>query len=113
MIETRKVYQVMDFDELLDKNIMFLSGIWCTDNFECRNMSMEDAKRNSKCIGGCFIDESIKNCLIFTFFDPINYSVDKDTFIEISYDDLLENFCKETIMICCAENDLEKYITGI
>lgn len=39
----------MDFDELWDKNIIFFSGIWCTDNFECRNMSMEDAKKNSKC----------------------------------------------------------------
>lgn len=105
MIKTKKVYQVMDFDELWDKNIVFFSGIWCTDNLECRNMSMEDAKKNSKCISGCFIDESIKNCLIFTFFDPVNYSVDKDTFIEISYEDLLKNFCKETIMVCCVEND--------
>lgn len=105
MIKTKKVYQVMEFDELWDKNIVFFSGIWCTDNFECRNMSMEDAKKNSKCISGCFIDESIKNCLIFTFFDPVNYSVNKDTFIEISYEDLLENFCKEIIMVCCVEDD--------
>lgn len=90
----------MDYGELLDKNIDFMSGIWCTDNFECRNMNMEDAKKNSKCISGCFIDESIKDCLIFTFFDPVNYSVDKDTFIEIAYEDLLEDFCKEIEMVC-------------
>lgn len=96
----------MDFDELWDKSIDFMSGIWCTDNLECRNMSMEDAKKNSKCISGCSIDESIKNCLIFTFFDPVNYSVDKDTFIEISYEDLLKDFCKEIIMVCCVEDDL-------
>ena len=105
MIKTRKVYQVMDFNELWDKNIDFMSGIWCTDNFECRNMSMKDAKKNSKCISGCFIDESIKDCLIFTFFDPVNYSVDKDTFIEIPYEDLLEDFSKEIEMVCRVESD--------
>lgn len=98
MIKTRKVYQVMDYGELLDRNIDFMSGIWCTDNFECRNMSMKDAKKNSECISGCFIDESIKDCLIFTFFDPVNYSVEEDTFIVISYEDLLE-YCKEINMV--------------
>ena len=104
MIKTKKVYQVMDYGELLDKNIDFMSGIWCTDNFECRNMSMKEAKKNSECISGCFIDESIKDCLIFTFFDVVNYPVDKDTFIEISYEDLLE-WCKEIEMVCYEEND--------
>lgn len=98
MIKTRKVYQVMDYGELLDKNIDFMSDIWCTDNFECRNMSMKDAKKNSECISGCFIDESIKDCLIFTFFDKVNYPVDKDTFIEISYEDLLE-WCEKINMV--------------
>ena len=94
MLKKKKVYKVMDYGELLDKNIDFMSGIWCTDNFECRNMSMKDAKKNSECISGCFVDESIKDCLIFTFFDPVNYSVEKDTFVEISYEDLVE-YCKE------------------
>ena len=105
MIKTKKVYQVMEYGELLDKNIDFMSGIWCTDNFECRNMSMKDAKKNSECISGCFIDESIKDCLIFTFFDAVNYSVDKDTFIEIPYEDLLEDFSKEIEMVCRVESD--------
>ena len=48
----KKVYRVMDYGELLDKNIDFMSGIWCTDNFECRNMSMKNAKKNSECISG-------------------------------------------------------------
>lgn len=104
MIKTKKIYKVMDYGELLDKNIDFMSGIWCTDNFECRNMSMKDAKKNSECISGCFIDESIKDCLVFTFFDPVNYSVDKDTFIEIPYEDLLE-CCKEIKMVCYMEKD--------
>lgn len=98
MIKTKKLYQVMDYGELLDKNIDFMSGIWCTDNFECRNMGMEDAKKNSGCISGSIIDESIKGCLIFTFFDSVNYSVDKDTFIEISYENLLE-WCEKINMV--------------
>ena len=92
----------MDYFELLDKNIDFMSGIWCTDNFECRNMGMKDAFNNSEYIRGCIIDESIKDCLIFTFFDPVNYSVDKDTFIEIPYEDLLE-YCKESEMVSCVK----------
>lgn len=94
MIKTKKIYQVMDYGELLDKNIDFTSGIWCTDNFECRNMDMKDAFNNSEYISGCILDDSIKECLIFTFFDSVNYSVKKDTFIEIPYEDLLE-CCKE------------------
>ncbi len=99
MIKTRKVYQVMDYGELWDrKKIDFLHGIWCTDNFECRNMSMKDAFSNSEYISGCVIDESIKDCLIFTFFDVVNYPVKEDTFIEISYEDLME-WCQEINMV--------------
>ena len=46
-------------------------------------MDMKDAKKNSECISGSIIDESIKDCLIFTFFDVVNYPVKEDTFIEI------------------------------
>ena len=99
MIKTRKVYQVMDNGELWDrKKIDFLHGIWCTDNFECRNMSMKDAFSNSEYISGCVIDESIKDCLIFTFFDVVNYPVKEDTFIEISYEDVME-WCQEINMV--------------
>ncbi len=84
MIKKKKLYRVYDYDELLDKKkIDFLNNIWCTDNFECRNMDMKDAKKNSECISGSIIDESIKDCLIFTFFDVVNYPVKEDTFIEI------------------------------
>jgi len=108
MIKKKKLHRVMDYGELWDKkNIDFLHGIWCTDNFECRNMDMKDAKKNSECISGSIIDESIKDCLIFTFFDKVNYSVDKDTFIEISYENLME-WCEEVEMICCVGNDNEK-----
>lgn len=93
----------MDYGELLDKNIDFLHGIWCTDNFECRNMGMEYAFNNSEYISGCVINESIKDCLIFMFFDSVNYSVDRDTFIEISFEDLLE-YCKEIEIVYCVEN---------
>lgn len=104
MIKTRKVYRVMGYFELWDKNVDFINGIRCTDNFECRNMSIQDAWKNSECISERIIDESIKDCLIFTFFDPVNYSVDKDTFIEISYDDLLE-YCNEIEMVCCVKEN--------
>lgn len=67
-------------------------------------MSMEDAFSKSKCISGYIIDENTKECLIFTFFDSVNYSVDKDTFIEISYEELLE-WCEEIEMVYCVESD--------
>ena len=93
MIKTRKVYRVYNDDELWNKKkIDFFHGIWCTDNFECRNMGMKDAFNNSEYI------KSIKDCLIFTFFDKVNYPVKKDTFVEITYEDLLE-YCEEVEMI--------------
>lgn len=105
MIKEKEFYRVYGEDELWDrKQIDFLHGIWCTDNFECRNMSMKDAFSNSEYISGCIIDESIKDCLIFTFFDSVNYSVDKDTFVEISYEDLLK-YCKKIKMVCCVKNE--------
>ncbi len=108
MIKIKKLHRVYGYTELWDKKkIDFLHGIWCTDNFECRNMSMKDAFKNSRCISGRIIDESIKNYLIFTFFDKVNYPVDKDTFIEISYENLLE-WCEEVEMVCCVGNNEEK-----
>ena len=71
---------------------------------------MEDSFSKSKCISGSIIDESIKECLIFTFFDKVNYPVKKDTFVEISYEDLLE-YCEEVEMIYCVEE--KKYIKEI
>ena len=93
MIKKKKLYRVMDYSELWDKK-----NIWCTDNFECRNMSMKDAKKNSECISGSMIDVNIKDCLIFTFFDVVNYPVKEDTFIEIPYEDLME-WCEEIEMV--------------
>lgn len=94
----------MDYGKLLDKNIDFINGIRCTDNFECRNMSIQDAWKNSECISGRIIDETLKNCLLFTFFDTVNYPVKKDTFIEISYEELLE-WCEEIEIVYCVESD--------
>ena len=91
MLKSKKVYRVFNNNELWSKKqVDFLHGIMCTDNFECRNTSMEEAFNNSECISGCVIDESIKDCLIFAFFDRVNYPVKKDTFVEISYEDLLK-----------------------
>ena len=64
---------------------------------------MEDSFSKSKCISGSIVDESIKDCLIFTFFDRVNYPVKKDTFVEISYEDLL-GYCEEVEMISCVQN---------
>lgn len=112
MIKTKKLHRVYGYDELWDKKkIDFLHGIWCTNNFECRNMSMEDAFKNSRCISGRIIDEGIKDCLIFTFFDAVNYPVKKDEFVEISYENLLE-WCEEVEMVCCVGNDEEKNMRG-
>ena len=111
MLKSKKVYRVFNNNELWSKKqVDFLHGIMCTDNFECRNMSMEDSFSKSKCISGSIIDESIKECLIFTFFDKVNYPVKKDTFVEISYEDLLE-YCEEVEMIYCVEE--KKYIKEI
>lgn len=99
MIKKKKMYRVYNDDELWSKKkIDFLHGIWCTENFGCRNMSMEDAFNNSVYISGCVIDESIKDCLIFTFFDKVNYSVEEDTFVQIPYGDLLE-YCEKIKMV--------------
>ena len=90
MFKKEKMYRVYDEDKLYrKKQVDFLHGIWCTNDFECRNMSMKDAFKNSKCISGRIIDESIKDCLIFTFFDAVNYPVKEDEFVEISYEELL------------------------
>jgi hypothetical protein len=103
MLKSKKVYRVFNNNELWSKKqVDFLHGIWCIDNFECRNMSMEEACKNSTCISGRIIDESIKDCLIFTFFDKVNYPVKKDMFIEISYRDLLD-YCEEVEMIVNVE----------
>ena len=105
MFKKEKMYRVYDEDELYrKKQVDFLHGIWCTNDFECRNMSMKDAFKNSKCISGRIIDESIKDCLIFTFFDAVNYPVKEDEFVEISYEELLE-WCEKINMICHVEND--------
>lgn len=99
MLKSKKVYRVFNNNELWSKKqVDFLHGIMCTDNFDCRNMSMEDSFSKSKCISGSIVDESIKDCLIFTYFDRVNYPVEENTFVEISYEDLL-GYCEEVEMI--------------
>ena len=99
MLKKEKMYRIYSEDELWNKKkIDFLHGIWCTDNFECRNIDMKDAFNNSEYISKCVINKSIKFCLIFTFFDSVNYSVDKDTFVEIPYADLL-GYCEKIKMV--------------
>ena len=96
MITTKTVYVVTDNSNAFDEII----GAWCTDNIECKNMSFEDARKHSKCLNGKIIDESIKNCLLFTFHDAVNHGLKKDEFVEIKYEDLIAE-CEKVEMITC------------
>lgn len=104
MLARKKVYRVFRNYELWKKDIDFLNEIRCTDNFNCRNMTIQDAWENSECISGHIIDESIKDCLIFTFLDAINYGLEEDKFVEISYEGLLK-CCEEIETIYYVDNE--------
>lgn len=100
MITIKTVYKVPDILES-DKELFSTPvGIWCTDNLDCENMSIKDAQSNSVCLSGNIFDESIKNCLIFTFLDAVNYELEKDQFIKIEYEELVAE-CKQIEMIFC------------
>lgn len=95
MLINKKLYRVLRYGQSIGEITNdFINGIRCTDNFDCRNMSIQDAFENSECISGGIVDESIKECLIFTFLDTVNYGVEEDKFIELSFEELLE-FCEE------------------
>lgn len=79
------MYRVPNDNSLFDEII----GVWCTDNMECKNMSFEDARKYSQCLCGKIIDENIKDCLFFTFYDAINHGLEKDEFVEIAYKELI------------------------
>ena len=103
MITRKKVYEVPDIlDDYSGLSGLFSTpvGIWCTDNFDCENMSIKDAQGNSVCLSGNIFDESIKDCLIFTFLDAINYDLEKDKFVRIEYEELVAE-CKKIEMIVC------------
>ena len=106
MIKKRKAYRVYDDNELCEKKGWdFIHSIWVTDNFECRNMDMRDAFKNSEYISGRIVDDSIKDSLIFTFFDSVQYGVNKNKIIEIPYETLLECCCEEIGIVYCAESN--------
>ena len=67
-------------------------------------MKISYTERNKLIFFMAFGVRIIKDCLIFTFFDKVNYPVDKDTFIEISYENLME-WCEKINMVCHVEND--------
>lgn len=100
MITRKKVYEVPDILES-DKELFSTPvGIWCTSNPNCENISIKDAQSNSVCLSGNVFDESIKDCLIFTFLDAINYGLEKDKFIKIEHEELITE-CKQIEMIIC------------
>lgn len=100
MITRKTVYRVPNILETFEGACGTPMGVWCTDNPNCANMSIEDAQNNSICLSGNIFDESIKNCLIFTFLDAINYELEKDQFIKIEYEELVAE-CKQIEMIFC------------
>lgn len=101
MLKKKKLYRVYDEDKLYrKKQIDFLHGIWCTDNPNCESMSIEDAQSNSVCLSGNIFDESIKDCLIFTFLDTVNYDLEQDKFVKIEYEKSIAE-CKQIEMIVC------------
>lgn len=100
MITRKTLYEVPDILES-DKELFSTPvGIWCTDNLDCENMSIKDAQSNSVCLSGNIFDESIKDCLIFTFLDVLNYGLEKDKFIKIEYEELIDK-CKAIELLAC------------
>ena len=105
MIKTKKAYRVYSYRELLEKDGPdYFYDIWVSDNFKCRDMNINDALRNSKRISGKIIDSTIRDFLIFTFFDVMLYGLDKDKIIEIPYETLLECCCEEVEIVYCNED---------
>lgn len=98
MIKTQIVYRVPNILETFEGVCGTPMGVWCTDNFECKNMSIDDAQNDSVCLSGNIFDESIKDCLIFTFLDAVNYGLKKDKFVKIEYEELVAE-CKSIEMI--------------
>lgn len=100
MIKTKTVYRVPNILETFEGVCGTPMGVWCTDKFDCENMSIEDAQSNSVCLSGNIFNEGIKECLIFTFLDAVNYGLEKDKFIKIKYEELIAE-CKAIEMIVC------------
>lgn len=103
MITRKTVYKVPNIlDDYAGFSGLFSTsvGIWCADNLDCENMSIKDAQSNSMCLSGNIFDESIKDCLIFTFLDAINYGLEKDKFIKIEYEELIAE-CKAIELLAC------------
>ena len=100
MIKTKIVYRVPNILETFEGVCGTPMGVWCTDNPNCANMSIEDAQNNTICLSGNIFDESIKDCLIFTFLDAVNYGLEKDKFVKIEYEKLIAE-CKIINLVVC------------
>lgn len=100
MITTKTVYRVPDCLESWEGIGSIPFGVWCTNNQDARHMTMEDAWKCSNRISGRVVDESISECLIFAFLDSANYAYDDDKFIEISFEELIQD-CKPIELVVC------------
>lgn len=96
MITTKTLYRVPNSAIKCD----LIIGFWISENPEIRNMGINEAFENAKCIDETIIDESIKNCIIFTFYDAVNYGLEEDEFREFTFDELIAE-CEKVEMITC------------
>lgn len=62
------------------------------------SMKWEKAYKLCTQITGKIIDDSVKNCCIFVYLDGTNY--DKDEYIEVTWDELMEE-CEPVEVIVC------------
>ncbi len=105
MIGTKKIYRILNDKELWEKDGPdYFYDIWVSNNFEYKDMNINDALRNSKRISGKIIDSTIRDSLIFIFFDVMLYGLDKDEIIEIPYETLLECCCEEVEIVYCDQD---------
>lgn len=107
MIKKKTYYRV---PKLLEKEYCFLAdlpcGVWCTDTLKMEDIKKMDFKRiehdnQCKCITGTLIDESLKNCLFFTYLDGIHYGDDfEGRYEEITWERIMEE-CDPVEVIMC------------
>jgi hypothetical protein len=92
MITTKTVYQVTD-------DYYDIVGIHISDNPSVRNMDLEEALKQGNSITGAIIDESIRDYIIYTFLDAPNYGLEDDEYVEIKWEELINEYCTPIRMI--------------
>lgn len=104
MITAKTLYKVPNCLESFEGIASIPFGVWCTNNQEVRNMTMEEAWKSSHCISGKLIDKNISECLIFAFLDEANYGYEKGKFVEIAYEELIAE-CEPIDFVTCEREE--------